>query len=524
MRLSLPKKYRPLVWLIFITTIIRLMVAFFIELGNDEVYYFTYATFPDWSHFDHPPLIGWLIKVFSFGLYPFAGWLMRLPAIILAAANTWLMFEVGARVKNEKTGWYAALLYSTSIYTSVIAGTFIMPDSPQVFFWILALYLMLDILPDKDTVNSNKRRFLLLGMVIGLGMLSKYTSVFLWPGIFLYLIFYNRNWFKSLSLYAAGLISLIVFSPVLIWNYLHHFISFTFHGDRVEMAGSSIRFDLIGTEILGEFIYQNPVVFILVWTAFIYGIRHHYNFVEKRKFHLLLFQSVPMIAVFLFFSLFRRTLPHWTGPAYIALIFIGAAFLSRKNAKNDISFPPVIKAAALVFVLILGLGFAQIRFGIVDLKSMVGNDVSLDMYGWRIMKKAFGPIKDQAEQEGQIQKDAPIISHRWFPAANLDYYVAIPNGTYVLGWGSLERIHKYAWINQERGGYKMGMDVWFITFDIDYVDPKFAMEYFEQIKPYDTIEISRSGKIVKEAYLYIFEDLKKLPPDDFTDFMEKHSK
>ncbi|OYT15735.1 MAG: hypothetical protein B7C24_11390, partial [Bacteroidetes bacterium 4572_77] len=245
-------KYRPLFLLILISSIIRLLIASLVELGNDEVYYHTYALFPEWSHFDHPPMVGWFIQLFSANTFLHSQLLMRSSSLFLAAVNTWLIFELGCRIKNELTGIYAALLYTASIYTSLIAGVFIMPDTPQLFFWLIALYLMIDILPDKDTVPSNKRRFLLLGFIIGLAMLSKYTSVFLWGGIGLYLLVFNRNWFKSASLYAAGIISLIVFSPVLWWNYKNDFISFTFHEDRVSLLDSPIRLDFIGTEILGE--------------------------------------------------------------------------------------------------------------------------------------------------------------------------------------------------------------------------------------------------------------------------------
>ena len=518
MRIS--QKYRPLFWLILLSTIMRAFIAQFVELGNDEVYYFTYALFPEWSHFDHPPMVGWVIQLFSFNQFLHSQFLLRFPAIIFAALNTWLMFELGSRIKNEKTGWYAALLYTASIYTTLIAGVFIMPDTPQLFFWILSIYLMVDILPDKDTVPSNKRRFLLLGLIIGLGMLSKYTSVFLWGGIFLYLIIFNRKWLMSLYFYAAGIISLIVFSPVLIWNYQHHFISFTFHQDRVSLVESGMRFDFIGTEILGEFLYQNPVVFVLVWLAVIYGIRHHQKFVEWQKFQILLMQSLPMVAVFLFFSLFRKTLPHWSGPAYISLILIGAAYLTRKDEAVQPLFPKIIKASLIMTLIVIVLGFAQINYGIIDLKKYTGNDLTLDMYGWRKLNKPFGEIKRQNEQDKTIQKNAPIISYRWFPAAHLDYYVALPNDTYVLGLGSLERIHKYAWMNEQRGDFKLGMDAWYLAFEYDYVSPDFVKPYFKKIIPIDTIHIQRSGAKAKEVYVYILKDLKKLPSSDFKEFMK----
>ena len=518
--MKIAPKYRPLFCLIIVSSIIRILIASLVELGNDEVYYFTYALFPDLSHFDHPPMLGWMIQLFSLDMFLKSQFLLRLPAIVFAVLNTWLIFELGQKIKDEKTGFYAAVLYTASIYTSIIAGVFIMPDSPQVFFWVLSLYLMFDVLPDKEISSISKRKILLLGAVIGLGMLSKYTSVFLWLGIFIFLISNNRKWFKSLSLYASGLISLLVFSPVLLWNERHHFISFTFHEDRVNMMGSGIRFDFIGTEILGEFLYQNPVVFVLIWLAVVYGIKHRNSILDREKLQILLAQSLPLIAVFLFFSLFRKTLPHWTGPAYISLILIAAAYLSHKN-KEQILFPKVLKAALITAFFVVGVGFAQINYGLIDLKKIVGQDLTLDMYGWRKLSAPFGQIKDKAEAEKLIQKNAPIISYRWFPAAHIDYYVALPNNSYVLGLGSLERIHKYAWINQARGDFQLGMDAWYLAFDYDYVSPDFLEPYFEQIISTDTITIMRSNSIAKEVYVYLLKDMVKIPKNDFQAFMQK---
>jgi len=521
--LPVKQKYRPLLRLILISSMIRVLIAALVELGNDEVYYFTYALFPALSHFDHPSMVGWVIQLFSLNQFLQSQFLLRLPSIIFAAANTYFIFHLGHKIKNEQTGFYAAILYTASIYTSLIAGVFIIPDTPQLFFWIGAIYIMVDVLPDKGTSALHQKRFLLLGLLIGLGMISKYTSIFLWGGIFIYLIIYNRHWFKSWSLYVSGFISLLIFSPVLIWNQMYHFISFTFHEERVSFWGSGIRFDFIGTEILGEFLYQNPVVFVLVWMALIAGIRKKSSFMNKDHFRILLMQSLPLIGVFVFFSLFRKTLPHWTGPAYISLILIAAAYLSEKHQKlAPFQWPASLRYAIITIVLVLTLGFAQINYGLIDLKKYLGNDLTLDMYGWRKLKEPFGALKEKRESQQLIQKDAPIISYRWFPAAHIDYYVALPNHTFVLGLGPLERIHKYAWINEARGGFKLGMDAWYLAFDYDYVSPDFLKAYFKESIPTDTITIHRGGQIAKEVYVYMLKDLQKIPPNDFRDFMEKN--
>jgi hypothetical protein len=79
------------VYIIVISSLVRILIAATTELGNDEVYYWTYAIQPDWNHFDHPPLVGLFIRLFTFNLSLRDELFIRLTSIIAAAANTWLM-------------------------------------------------------------------------------------------------------------------------------------------------------------------------------------------------------------------------------------------------------------------------------------------------------------------------------------------------------------------------------------------------------------------------------------------------
>ena len=49
-----------LIGLLVVSAVVRGLLAAWMEFGNDEVYYWTYALYPDWSHFDHPPMVGWV--------------------------------------------------------------------------------------------------------------------------------------------------------------------------------------------------------------------------------------------------------------------------------------------------------------------------------------------------------------------------------------------------------------------------------------------------------------------------------
>ena len=104
---------KALLILMLVSLVIRCFLADFHEFGNDEVYYWTYALYPDWSHFDHPGMLGWTMQLFSLNLLFDSEFALRLSSLVFMTVNTWLMYLIGTELKNKITGFYAALLFTT---------------------------------------------------------------------------------------------------------------------------------------------------------------------------------------------------------------------------------------------------------------------------------------------------------------------------------------------------------------------------------------------------------------------------
>lgn len=510
-----------LFFLIGISTLIRAFIATNLDLGNDEVYYWTYAMFPDLSHFDHPPMVGFTIQFFSFNLWLDSVFFIRFGAIVFGTINTIVIFKIGQRMKDSLTGLYAAILYNTSIYSLIIAGTFILPDSPQLFFWLLGIYFAIDAVDSTEINWESKKNLLLAGVFIGFGMLSKYTSIFLWFGILAYIILYNRQWLKSVYLYTSILISALLFFPVIWWNFQNDFISLSFQGERVSFFESTIRPDFLLTEILGEFFYNNPVNVILSFMAIWAFVKRKYFFIEKTSFRLLLWMSIPLILLFILFSLFRKTLPHWTGPSYVILNIITAAWLSKISEKKNYPFLILgqIRYAIYLVIVIIIAGLYQVNCGFVnpDTENTPDNelgktDISIDLIGWDQISDGFTKIVEKDMIARKMDEDAVIISQRWFPAANLDYYAARPLGMKLLAMGPINQIHKYYWINQQRGGLVPGLDAYYITTSRDFTDPNIIYnDYFHSIESAGTFPVNRCGKKIMNVFVYRLKGLKRIP-------------
>jgi 4-amino-4-deoxy-L-arabinose transferase-like glycosyltransferase len=509
---------KALAWLIFISILIRIFLSWTLELGNDEVYYWTYAMYPDLSHFDHPPMVGWIIQLFSFNLFFESELFLRLGSLIFGSLNCLLMFYIGKEIKDSLTGLYAALLYTTSVYGFIITGIFILPDTPQMFFWLLAVFFAIKSSSVTQIDRISKRNMILTGLFTGFGMLSKYTSIFIWTGVISYICLFNRKWLKSKWLYLSFFITLLIFSPVIYWNIKNNFISFSFQSERVNLFTSSLRVDYFIMEILGEFLYNNPVNFILIIISLIAIFKKRVE-LSLNHARLILLISLPMIIIFIIFSLFRRTLPHWTAPGYTTLLIIAAVFLRNKNIGEKF-IPAPIKAAGLLLVIVVLIGFLQVNYGLVRFSNPVKTDpielgkydLSLEVFGWKQIGKGFTKVLNRDKEKKKLNDDAVIITYRWFPAANLDYYAGRPNQIKTLAIGSINDIHKYYWINQYRGGFFYGMDAYFITTSYDYADPCYIFsDFFEIIEVTDTIRINRAGSHVMNAFIYRMENMKKLP-------------
>ncbi|MCP4910526.1 MAG: glycosyltransferase family 39 protein [Bacteroidetes bacterium] len=507
------KKYSlNVIYLIVISTIVRAFLAYFLELGNDEVYYRLYGLFPDWSHFDHPIMIGLLMQITTFDMVFQSEFFLRLGSIIIGAINIWIVFKIGLAIKDERTGFYASLIYVSSIYATIITGVFILPDTPQSLFWLWALLLMIQTVPKCPNIPMSGTNMLKLSVVLGFGILSKYTTIFLWAGIVMYILIFNRDWLKSKWLYIGLLISAIICLPILVWNIQNDFISINFHTNRVDMSGYSIGIDYLINELLGELLYNNPIVYILVIVSTIAGLRGKLS-LEKSHLRMLLLAGLPIVITFIIFSLFRRTLPHWTAPGVTTLIPLAAVYISDRRIKSrGIPFV-IILSLAFIFLIIVS-GLVQINKGFVPFDksteyNRIGkNDPSLDMYGYRQAGHKFVQIVNRDIRTGVMDNNSFMVGSKWFPLANYEYYFARKVGMNALALGKLTDIHKYAWINEERGGFIEGTDAYYITDSREFNLPdSIIYRNFESVTPSDTIDVIRGGEIAKRIFIFRCKDL-----------------
>ena len=119
------RHHRPFFFLSWL--LVNLIQAYGTELIDDEAYYWIYSLYPAWGYFDHPPMIGLLIKA-GYSLFE-SEFGVRLFVVILNTITIYLISLLTAR-RDDRLFYCIAL----SIGIAQIGGIIAVPDVPLLFF------------------------------------------------------------------------------------------------------------------------------------------------------------------------------------------------------------------------------------------------------------------------------------------------------------------------------------------------------------------------------------------------------
>lgn len=208
---------------------LRLLLALFTDIYPDEAYYWSWSKHLQLSYFDHPALIAWQIAALG----------IRFSALLFGAATLVGVFQLArAAGGTPDQAWWATALFA-STPASLLLGTIATPDAPLLCFWVWTLWALLT------------QRTVLIGVLWGFAMLSKYNGILLGLPVLLAL------WRKPPQLIAATGIAFVVTSPTIIWNALNDWEGFRFQFAHGLGGGGSLAtfLEFIG----GQFGLAGPI-------------------------------------------------------------------------------------------------------------------------------------------------------------------------------------------------------------------------------------------------------------------------
>ncbi|WP_249779613.1 glycosyltransferase family 39 protein [Bradyrhizobium sediminis] len=361
-------------------TALRLIYASAIDLRTDEAYYWTWSKEGALSFLDHPPVIAWFIR-FGTAIFGDTNLGVRFAGIVAMLVTQLLLADIVRRVTHDVRAVALVLLMpEAALYYGLLMAK-VSPDVALIPFAVAMIWALVRL-----TESNDARWWLAAGVFAGLALSSKFTAGMLLPAAAAFMLVpkWRGRWLASPYPWLAALIAVVVFLPVLIWNYQHDWASFRFqlvratatHELSLRTVGDYIglQFGLVGFILL-------PVVLsgvaLTAWRGY------------RRGDAVAILLSTAVIVPFGYFfwkSLSLRvgdTWPMFMWPAGFAATAINIAMLPRDGfpawmIQSTIAWAKVAVASGVVFVIAVFLYYVVAPWNFIGRADPIGGEAGYE--------------------------------------------------------------------------------------------------------------------------------------------------
>ena len=300
---------------------VHLMMALAIPLVHDEAYYALWAKVPSAGYYDHPPMIAWWIWAGEqiFGHNRFGVRVFSLLAVWLATPMVWRIGWLATQ--KRETARLAAFLFNTMLLVLVLGFT-ATPDAPSVFFWTAAIWALF------EARHNGGPWWPATGLFLGLGVLSKFTNLFLGVGAVGWLVLTSegRGALRKPCVWVAALLGIAVLGPFIWWNYQNGWLGLERQFGRI---GSAQGHEAAGWRTMAEYVLSTFLLITpLVALGALKGMRR-----PSSAATLLLWASLPLI-LFLFYHARGASIhANWLFPVYPPISVLAAMGLDARPTR-----------------------------------------------------------------------------------------------------------------------------------------------------------------------------------------------
>jgi len=339
---------------ILVFGVFHLAFAAFVGLSGDEAYYWQWSRHLDWGYYDHPPLVAYLIAAGT-GLFGQNEFGVRFAPVLLSTAVLWLVYRMTVDYANQTRQpadrfspqsaglWAVVAIAATPLFS--LGGFLATPDVPMAFFWTLAVTLTFCIVQ-----GSRSRYGLLLGLVLGLGLLSKYPFGILPLGLLLAFASTRegRRHLRTPAPWLAAIVAVSVLVPHLLWLERHDFVSVLFqlgHGLGGGPAGVRQRLGTFLQFVAGQAGVLTPILFVLFLGTLAGGVLRLWRRAAGAQAgraevelltRILVVPAALTVLLFTAASCFAKSQTNWPAAAYPTLaVLVGISLARRLEAARS---------------------------------------------------------------------------------------------------------------------------------------------------------------------------------------------
>jgi len=490
------------------------------DLSPEEAQYWDWARHLDFSYYSKPPLIAyvnwlsfhlgllaqhWGLKSFHLFLNPEL--VVRFNSAFFGFLISLLVFlTVKEITQDEKKAFFIGILSNLIVGFNALSFLFT-TDTLLFFFWGFAFLLLLIAVKKK----KGEKWAILLGLAIGLGLLSKYTMLFFIPlmAIYLYLKGGSRKFFIISSLSAF-----VLFLPVLYWNYLNDWVSFRHVLGLSGLEGKHHSVNVIKT--FSNFLISQIFIMSVAFFPFlVWGWLK--NISPQKKFFSLTLFSLPIYVFFQLLTFKKFVYGNWAGFAYFTGgILAGLYFLKFLKPLNFYKFFFTSLLAFIAFFINLIAFYPPLLDKIAPNLLPPQRDPTRVMIGWKYLAQKVSSLYNP-------EKDF-IFSNLYQISAEMAFYVKGHPHTVVFNY--YQRMNQYdIWYAKnltaviqcaEKGKpcpskyfqwekFK-GKDGIFISYFP--TPPKAILDSFENLEKTVKVEIKWRNRTIKVYYIHKLKNFK----------------
>ena len=397
--------------IVIFTVLLRLIYFGLAQLIPDEAYYWQYAQHMDLSFYDHPPMVAWLIWLGTsiLGHNEFG---VRIGAILCGLITMGYSYALTQNLYDKSTAMRVLLLLAILPW-SFGSGLLMTPDAPLVATWAATLYYM-----ERTLIAGQRMAWLGMGIAFGLGLLSKYSLGLLGIAALVYTLIDStaRFWMKRPHPYLAALLAVLIFSPVIIWNYENEWASFAFQSNRV--LADNYQFS-VHYLIFHAIILLTPVGFLAAALA-LFSIKQdeEKQFERRRRLFVQVFTGVPLFICFIL-STFDEPRFHWTSPIWLGILPTIAWMMGQTKYLSGFA-NRIQKGWRLTIITCIFLYAFVLHYVVVGIPG-VPYYLFTEHYFWR---ETAAEIRQISEEVKNQTGEEPIIvgMSKWSVASALYFY------------------------------------------------------------------------------------------------------
>jgi 4-amino-4-deoxy-L-arabinose transferase-like glycosyltransferase len=299
-----------------------------IDLSGDEAQYWDWSRHLDLSYYSKGPLIAYLIRASCSVLgNNMPG--VRFPALLLAVGTSICIYWITLKLFASDRLALGAFLLGGAVPMYAAGSALMTIDPPFFFFWALATCFAV-----KAILDGSRWGWIVSGVVVGLGFLTKY-AMFLWlPFVFLFLLMDRKSisWLRTIWPWMMVAVAMAFTTPVIVWNAQHHWASLKHVATQTGANGSGglSRGNLL--EFVGaQVAIINPAIAVLIAGAVVYTLGSwSREDVHRRQLKYLLYLGLPFLVISFVDSFLAKVQPNWPAPGYFTLLILTAYFVSTR--------------------------------------------------------------------------------------------------------------------------------------------------------------------------------------------------